>query len=288
MNPQVASALAIEHHLVLSEIELEPAVVAAARIAHAQERARLAIETAARERQATLTTSEAQVKPAATRMKGTQWWLTGIIGGALILLLALIWRTARPKRLDFPHPAGLLPGMVDGDRATSSSYTLVFAPGSRSAATVDDFDIPPTSGPTIRLESSASTQTQSAGWQRRALAAERQAERAQSIIRKGLLPQLRQWLQQKLVKTLMADRAQMLEAQRAATIHAQTVNERLSRVEQQIQQQNRTYERRIEELTLELLATKEENRELIRGRIAQVRAEMEIAAARLRAKAGQT
>ena len=285
MSPQAAG-----HGLVMSEIELEPAVVAAARIAHAQERARLAIETAARN-QSTSTAAGTQIaagKPAGLDVMDRQWWLGGILGGAVVVLLAFIWRMARPKRLDFPHPAGLLPSNMEGDGSRSSSYTLVLGPGSVTGSTVEGSEIPTTSGPTMRLDSSPSTQTQSAAWQRRALAAEHQAERAHTIIRKGLLPQLRQWLQQKLVRTLMADRAQMLEAQRAATIQAQTVDERLSRVEQQIQQQNRIYERRIEELTLELLATKEENRELIRGRIAQVRAEMEIAAARVRAQAGQT
>ncbi len=49
-----------------------------------------------------------------------------------------------------------------------------------------------------------------------------------------------------------------------------------------IQQQNQAYERRIEELTRELLKlTREENRELIRARIAAIKVEMEAAQARM-------
>jgi hypothetical protein len=285
INPQRATTSAGSHPLVICEIELEPGMVAAARIAHAQERARLAIDNAAKEREANIASREAR---AASAVIGRQAWFAGVMGGVLLILLAVIWRMARQKRLDFPHPAGLLPAVLEAEDASSSSYNLVIAPDAVTATAGKDPEAETTSGASIRIAPSPATQTQSAAWQRRALAAERRAERAHSIIRKGLLPQLRHWLQQKLVRKLMADRAQLLEAQRAATLQAQTVDERLSRVEHQIQQQNRIYERRIEELTLELLATKEENRELIRSRIAHVRAEMEAAAARVRAQARQT
>jgi len=63
------------------------------------------------------------------------------------------------------------------------------------------------------------------------------------------------------------------------------VDDRLTRVELQIQQQNQAYQRRIEELTRQLIAAREESRELIRAQIAQVKAEMEAARARLLAQA---
>jgi hypothetical protein len=129
------------------------------------------------------------------------------------------------------------------------------------------------------------TQTQSAAWQQRALAAEERAERAQAAVRRGVLPHLRRWLRQKMVRKLATDRARLLDTQQAATRKALSVDERLSRIELQLQQQNRAYERRIEGLTCELVAAKEENRELIRARIAQVKLEMEAARARLLAQA---
>ena len=138
--------------------------------------------------------------------------------------------------------------------------------------------------PVIHLENPGATQTQSA-WQQRALAAEEKAERTQALVRKGMIPHLQRWLKQKVLRKLVADRSELLTAQQAATHKARAVDERLTRIELQIQQQNLAYERRLEELTLELLAAKEENRELIRARIVQVKAEMEAARARALAQA---
>jgi len=118
------------------------------------------------------------------------------------------------------------------------------------------------------------------------LAAEQRVERADTILRDGMLPYLRQWLRQKIFRKLIADRAALLETQQAATLKANAVDERLSRIEQQLQKQNRTYERRIELLTKDLAAAKEESRALIRAQIAAVKAEMEAARARLLAEAG--
>ena len=132
---------------------------------------------------------------------------------------------------------------------------------------------------------SGTTQTQSAIWQQRALAAEHRAEQAHAVIRKRLLPHLSEWLKHFLFRKLITDRERLLEAQQAATRKALVVDERLARIEQQIKEQNLAYTRRIEELMCELASAKEENRELIRQRIAQVRAEMEAARAKLLAEA---
>jgi hypothetical protein len=95
---------------------------------------------------------------------------------------------------------------------------------------------------------------------------------------------LSQWLKQKLVRKLIADRAQLLGTQQAATLKALGVEERLARIEQQIQRQNSAYQERIDALTRELIVAKEENRELFRARIAQVKAEMEAARVRMMAQ----
>ena len=70
-------------------------------------------------------------------------------------------------------------------------------------------------------------------------------------------------------------------AQQAATLKAVAVEERLARIEQQIQRQNSAYQERIEALTRELIVAKDESRELIRARITPVKAEMEAARARM-------
>jgi hypothetical protein len=76
----------------------------------------------------------------------------------------------------------------------------------------------------------------------------------------------------------------LLEIQQAAARQALALEERLCRLEQQFQRQIAGYQARIEELTRELIAAQEENRELIRARIVQVKAEMAAARARLMAQ----
>ncbi len=129
------------------------------------------------------------------------------------------------------------------------------------------------------------THTQAEALRRRALSAEQRAERANTIIRKGLIPHVSQWLQHKLVRKLIADRAQLLATQQAAAHKVMAVEERLSRLEQQIQRQNDAYQARIEALTQELFTAEKQNRELIHARISQVQAEMEATRARLIAQA---
>ncbi len=123
---------------------------------------------------------------------------------------------------------------------------------------------------------------EAAEWRRRAEQAERRADRAAGALRAGLLPQLSQWLRSAFTRQLVSDREQLIEAQRLAAQKMQVVDERLTKVEQQIQLRTREYELRITELENELVAAREENRELIRAKIAQLRAEMERERARLR------
>ena len=178
----------------------------------------------------------------------------------------------------------LIPEHAESAGASGASYTVVVASSSLTASGPELAARGAAPQPVVHVEAPG-TQTQSAGWQQRALDAEERAERAQAMVRRGVLPHLRRWLKQKLVRKLASDRARLLEAQETATRKALNVDERLNRIELQLQQQNRAYERRIEELTCELVAAKEENRELIRARIAQVRAEMQAARARLLAQA---
>ena len=119
---------------------------------------------------------------------------------------------------------------------------------------------------------------------RAAYGCSQRAERAAAVIRAGLLPHLRHWLKQRVARKLMADRAQLLQTQQAATMRTMAVEQRLARIEQLVKRQNESYQQRLEELTRELLVAKEENRELIRARIVQVKADMEAARARLMAQ----
>jgi hypothetical protein len=162
-----------------------------------------------------------------------------------------------------------------------SSYTVVI--GTRSATEAAPADLRASPGPRriIHVETPGATQTQAEVLRQRALAAEQRADQATAVIRAGLIPHLRHWLKQKLVRRLITDRAQLMETQQVATLKALAVEERLARIEQQIQRQTSAYQERIEALTRELIVAKEENRELIRARIMQVKAEMAAARARL-------
>ena len=104
-------------------------------------------------------------------------------------------------------------------------------------------------------------------------------------VRQGVIRELSAWLKHKLVRRLVEDRSQLMQAQHLATRMANSLDSRLARIEAQIQQQNQAYVRRVEELQRELSVAREENRELIRERIAQVKAEMEATRARMLAEA---
>lgn len=205
--------------------------------------------------------------------------------GAIVFVFGMAAFARSRNRKVAPQAPLLIADHSQERLSLGSAVTVVLAGRSATGSASDSHGSP--SQPIIHIESPSNTQTQTVYWQERALKAEQKAEGIQEVIKQGMLPHLRRWLKQKLARKLIADRAELLQTQQDATRKLVNVDERLSRIEQQIQQQNRAYEQRIEELTCELVAAKEENRELIRHRIAQVKAEMEAARARALAQAGQ-
>jgi 7TM-HD extracellular len=101
-------------------------------------------------------------------------------------------------------------------------------------------------------------------WEQRALAAEQKAERAHAAIREGFLAQLNE----KLVGSLASQREQLLEAQRSAAVEMAEMEQRLNELHAPLQERLRAYETRIAELERALAAKGEENRELIKAKIA--------------------
>ncbi len=208
--------------------------------------------------------------------------IAALVLGAVVAVIAATWVATRRRRaLPYSAPR-LLPVDAEGGL---SSYTVIVGTQSGTAPVSPPTATSRAARPMIHVESSESTHTQAQMLQRRALAAEQRAARATAALRSGLIRQMSRWLKQKLARKLMADRTRLLEGQRAATEKARTVEERLARVELQIQQQSLGYQQRIEDLTRELTASKAENRELIRAQIRQVKAEMEAARSRLLAQA---
>jgi endonuclease/exonuclease/phosphatase family metal-dependent hydrolase len=187
-------------------------------------------------------------------------WLEGLLAGGIILTAAGFRLLARRS-----HEAARL-------AASGAGEVLVMAPLAQTGSAAEIT-------PVVRIQAPAPADAQS--WQRRAEEAERRADQATDAVRRGVVGHLSQWLKGGLARRLVSDRAQLLEAQRMAALKIQVVDERLTKVEQHIQQRTREYEARIGDLEKELAEAKEENRELIREKIAQVRAEMERERARL-------
>jgi hypothetical protein len=271
INPQITATSLLEHYPITCDVELKPQIVLA------QSDVQQSIGTS--NAPATEGLPE-QMKSAAravlAHLPGNRVlaWSGGLFG-ALLLLCALIWVRTRRKPLVPARAPALLPASAEREsKGAPASYTVIIAPRSVTGSAAEPTADPSTLKPVIHVESPGSTHTHGVGW-----------TEAEAAMRAGLMSQLSQWLKQKLVRKLMVDRAQLLQAQEEAARKALKVDERLNRIERQIQQQNQAYERRIEDLNRQLLAAKEENRELIRYRIAQIKTEMEQARVRLLAKA---
>jgi endonuclease/exonuclease/phosphatase family metal-dependent hydrolase len=144
------------------------------------------------------------------------------------------------------------------------------------------FPPPPESPPYVHIEMEGSMQTQSQTWHPRPEAGGVPARMSEAA-REGVIANLSRWLKQKAVQRLVSDRERLLATQEAAGLKVLAVDQRLAKIEHQIQQIHHEYEQRIDDLLKELIAAKEENRELIRAKIALVKAEMEKA----RLKAGK-
>ncbi len=92
-----------------------------------------------------------------------------------------------------------------------------------------------------------------------------QPDRSTALIRSGLLPHLARLMVSKLVQGLMSQRANLLHTQNAASAQITDLEERLIRIQGQLQQRMTAYERRIAELEQEIAAKEKENRELLQA-----------------------
>ena len=205
-----------------------------------------------------------------------------------ITVVLFILRARSQRRIRSRRQPALLPAKVESSVVTPSC-TVVIAPQSLTGSALEAPTAASPPGSRLRLKPRER-------WVKPAIApspslpalpAPVPVERERSLEQAGLLAYVSLWLKQKLVRKLIADRAELIRTQQSAALQMKHVDERLAKIERQIQVQNRTYEQRIEELTRELLVAKEENRALIQARIDQVRAEMEAARARALAQAEQ-
>lgn len=224
--------------------------------------------------------TNAATMAAAASLPNRWWWVFGGSLGMCVLVL-MLWRLLRPRRAVMTMALA----DVNAGRGMNLSYPAGPARISVSAQAVTTSGSVLAGGQAAQVEVT-SDHERPRNWEQQAIEAEQRAEQARALMRAGMMAQLTQWLKEKLVQKLIAQRTGLLETQEAATLKALAVDERLARVEFQIKQSNELYERRIEELTRELAVAKEENRELIRAKIALIKVEME--AARTRMAQGST
>jgi hypothetical protein len=172
-------------------------------------------------------------------------WLAGLLAGGLALLLR--FRKAARRSALQRAPALLQDPNAQAGAWMADLHTgqIIAAPPPESAAPVGTAPMPET-------------------------------------VREGVIAHLTQWLKQHAVRRLLSDRADLLAAQQAAALKVLAVDERLAKIEHQIQERNQDYERRIDELLKALITAEAENREMIRAQITFLKTEME--KARLKAR----
>lgn len=203
--------------------------------------------------------SGATAGSASTPMSKSFLWLAGplVAGLGMIALALALARRSRKSR-------------------TRSGVAIAIPPGGQIIAT------PSERAPYVHIETEGSMQTQSQTWR---LQSEpmRVPPQMPEAVKASVVANVSRWLKNAVVRRLLSDRTQLMETQNAAALKVLEVDKRLSKIERQIQQREQDYERRIDELLRELVAAKEENRELIRAKIALVKAEMEKVRQRARA-----
>jgi membrane-associated HD superfamily phosphohydrolase len=118
---------------------------------------------------------------------------------------------------------------------------------------------------------STDTQADAGDWQQRALDAEQKVACAHDAIRSGVMEQLKE----KAVSSLVTQRSDMMEAQHAAAAEMAELERRLNELQAPLQDRLRAYEGRIADLEKALAAKGEENRELIKAKIALMRKHLE-------------
>jgi predicted nuclease with TOPRIM domain len=112
------------------------------------------------------------------------------------------------------------------------------------------------------------------------LTAEKRAEKANAVIRAGLVSHLARWMSDSVIQRLILQRTQLLDTQQKATSEMDALGERLETVHNRMQSRLAAYERQIADLEKKLDAKDEENRELIRMEIASIKRQMEAERAR--------
>lgn len=199
------------------------------------------------------------------------WLVVGLAATSLLSLAAVLMVNRHRKR------PSMLPALI----AAPDSGALVACPSCNEpialpVSTTALASVGPSAAQVMTEPGGRIDDAGSHDWRDRALRAEERAEKATSVLRAGLIPQLARWMMGKLVRGLVADRQQLLVTQKAASEEVIELGERLAAVQAPLQERLAAYERRIGELEKQLAAKGEENRELIKAKIALARRQLEL------------
>jgi hypothetical protein len=112
-------------------------------------------------------------------------------------------------------------------------------------------------------------------WEHRARTAEVRAEQAFAVLRSDLTPHLARMMKDRLLWTLLSQRARLLIGHQASSERVTALEHRLTAIQLQLQKQAKAYEHRIVELEQELEAKDRLTRELLKVRIKLTRQALE-------------
>jgi endonuclease/exonuclease/phosphatase family metal-dependent hydrolase len=116
--------------------------------------------------------------------------------------------------------------------------------------------------------------------EKRAVAAEQRARQATDLVREGLVPHLAHLMKERLFRGVASQRAHLLLTQQAGASQMAELEQRLAKIQSQMQNRFGAYERRIAELEKEVTAKEQINRELLEAKAQMMK--QALAAARIR------
>ena len=102
--------------------------------------------------------------------------------------------------------------------------------------------------------------------EKRAAAAEQRARQATDLVREGLVPHLAHLMKNRLFRGVASQRAHLLLTQQAGASQVADLEQRLAKIQSQMQNRFGAYERRIAELEKEVMAKEQINRELLQAK----------------------
>jgi hypothetical protein len=164
-----------------------------------------------------------------------------------------------------------------------SAKFLAYPVGSGFPASLDAMDEIESDDMFVPIQNSSRSQIRSL--EQRAALAEQRARRATDLVRKGMVPHLAHLMKDWLFRGVAAQRAQLLLTQQAGADRMAELEQRLVKINSQMQNRLGAYERRIAELEQQVIAKDRINRELIAAKEKVTR--QALAASRIRERETQ-